>query len=112
MTHASDSAATDTRVAVLEAQVAHWRQRALQAETDVAGLRSAMPHQQRIGAAVGILMSTMRVTDDAAFQLLVQASQSQNRKLRAIAEDVVLTGLPPSSVGATVPSSVATESSR
>lgn len=62
------------------------------AEAEVDNLRSALVSARRIGAAVGVLMGTRRLTDDAAFALLTQASQRQNRKLRVVAEDVLRTG--------------------
>lgn len=63
----------------------------------IANLESALVSARRIGAAIGVLMASQRVTDDQAFRLLVRASQSRNRKLRDIAEDVVLTGILPKS---------------
>ncbi len=47
------------------------------------------------GTAIGILMAHRRITDTAAFELLRDASQRGHRKLRDIAEDVVLTGTVP-----------------
>jgi hypothetical protein len=41
----------------------------------------------------GILMSTHRVDADGAFDLLVGRSQTENRKLREVASDVVLRSL-------------------
>ena len=45
-----------------------------------------------IGTAIGILMANGRTTYDTGFGLLKACSQRTNRKLRQIAEDVVLTG--------------------
>jgi AmiR/NasT family two-component response regulator len=46
--------------------------------------------------AVGVLMSSHRVTSDHAFDLLRVHSNNTNRKIRDVAEDVVLTGrIPP-----------------
>ena len=42
-----------------------------------------------IEQAKGILMAAQRCSPDAAFQILVRASQNQNRKLRAIASEIV-----------------------
>jgi AmiR/NasT family two-component response regulator len=41
---------------------------------------------------MGILMASMKLTEDAAFDLLRVTSQHTHRKLREIAESVVLTG--------------------
>lgn len=62
------------------------------AEGELEHLRAALVSARRIGAAIGILMGTRRITDDDAFALLSRASQDQNRKLRVVAEDVIRTG--------------------
>ena len=55
-------------------------------------LEMALHTSRTIGAAIGILMARHNVTEPDAFQLLRKASMDGNRKLRVIAEDVVLTG--------------------
>jgi AmiR/NasT family two-component response regulator len=55
----------------------------------------ALTSARRIGAAIGILMARHVITDDQAFDLLRICSQHSHRKLRDIAEDVVLTGVLP-----------------
>lgn len=55
-------------------------------------LREALQTRDVIGQAKGVLMARHRITADEAFQRLRIASQHQNRKLRAIAEDVALLG--------------------
>jgi AmiR/NasT family two-component response regulator len=47
---------------------------------------------RKIGTAIGILMSTHRVTEEAAFDMLRACSQRTHRKVRDIAADVVQTG--------------------
>ena len=61
-------------------------------EAEVENLRAALISARRIGAAIGIVMGSRRVTDDDAFALLTRVSQQQNRKLRLVAEDVIRTG--------------------
>lgn len=62
----------------------------------IAGLEQAVASNRAIGMAIGILMAIRRVSQQEAFDLLRVTSQRANRKLREIAEDVVLTGeLPP-----------------
>jgi AmiR/NasT family two-component response regulator len=63
-----------------------------QAHDKIANLEIALASSRRIGMAIGILMARFNVRDDAAFDLLRTASQRQNRKVRDIAEDVVLAG--------------------
>lgn len=52
-------------------------------------LQQAMESRAVIEQAKGILMGAQRCTPDAAFSILVRASQNQNRKLRAIASEIV-----------------------
>jgi GAF domain-containing protein len=52
-------------------------------------LQQAMESRAVIEQAKGILMAAQRCGPDAAFQILVRASQNQNRKLRAIAAEIV-----------------------
>ncbi len=52
-------------------------------------LEVGMATNREIGAAVGILMATHKITQDQAFELLSNASQRLNRKLRDIASGIV-----------------------
>jgi transcriptional regulator with GAF, ATPase, and Fis domain len=52
-------------------------------------LQQAMESRAVIEQAKGILMAVQRCSADAAFNILVRASQNQNRKLRAIAMEIV-----------------------
>jgi GAF domain-containing protein len=59
-------------------------------------LQAALETRGVIDQAKGILMDRHKRTADQAFQLLVQVSMKTNRKLHAIADDLVHTGeLPP-----------------
>ena len=62
------------------------------ARAQIHNLEIALISARRIGTAVGIVMATYKVSDEAAFDLLVVASQNSHRKLRDIAQDVVETG--------------------
>lgn len=69
-------------------------------EADLAAAREKIVHleralitSRRIGTAVGILMATYKVTDRAAFDMLVMASQNRSCKLHEIAEQVNDTGV-------------------
>lgn len=61
----------------------------------IANLEAALVTARRIGAALGVLMASHKVTDAQAFNLLRKASQDNGRKLRDVADDVVLTGTLP-----------------
>ena len=63
---------------------------------EIANLAIALISARRIGAALGIIMATYKVTEEKAFATLRIASQHTNRKLRDVAEDVLLTGAAPS----------------
>lgn len=55
----------------------------------IENLESALSSREVIGQAQGILMERERITADQAFQLLRRSSQHLNRKLRAVAQDIV-----------------------
>jgi GAF domain-containing protein len=55
-------------------------------------LQTAMESRSVIEQAKGILIERHRVTADQAFRLLVEASMHTNRKVRDLAEDLVITG--------------------
>jgi GAF domain-containing protein len=52
-------------------------------------LNEAMKSRAAIEQAKGILMGAQRCTSDEAFQMLIRASQRENRKLREIADEIV-----------------------
>ena len=56
-------------------------------------LGRAMESRAVIEQAKGILMANHRVNADGAFDLLVERSQTENRKLRDVASDVVRSAL-------------------
>lgn len=62
------------------------------AREKIANLEAALVTARRIGTAVGIVMATYKVTDSEAFTMLAACSQSQHRKPREVAQDVVDTG--------------------
>jgi ANTAR domain len=66
-----------------------------EAELTAQNLNSALAASRDIGMAIGVLMSHHKVTKDAAFSMLREASQRLNRKLRDLAADVVETGVVP-----------------
>ena len=53
-------------------------------------LREALATREIIGEAKGILMESQSCNRDQAFDILLRASQRENRKLRDVAEDLVL----------------------
>jgi len=69
---------------VLANSQAYWDARQLGLD-----LIEAMKSRATIEQAKGILMGAQRCTADEAFQVLVRASQRENRKLREIADEMV-----------------------
>lgn len=65
---------------------------AADARQNVAQLRRALLSNREIGVAMGVLMTTYKVTREQAFDLLRVASQNSNRKLTEIAAEVADTG--------------------
>lgn len=65
-------------------------------EQRVANLEVALETSRQIGTAMGILMARQLVTSEQAFELLRDASQHLNRKLRDVAAEVTETGTLPS----------------
>jgi len=59
-------------------------------------LRSALQTRDLIGQAKGILMERFKLPGEQAFRLLVRVSQTTNRKVPEIAEELVLSGELPS----------------
>jgi GAF domain-containing protein len=75
------------------AAVAVGNMHAYQSARDLAGnLQVALESRAVIDQAKGILMERYRLTPDQAFQMLARASMATNRKVRRIAEHLVLTG--------------------
>jgi len=60
--------------------------------TKAANLEIALASNREIGMAIGVLMTSHRVTEQQAFDLLRKASQHAHLKLRDVAAEVVLTG--------------------
>ena len=54
-----------------------------------ATLEVAVHTNREIGAAIGILMSRYRINEDQAFAILTRSSQTENLKLRQVAERIV-----------------------
>ena len=73
------------RIADLEADALLRDARIAELVQEVEGLRAAMEHRSVIEQAKGVLMHSMQCSADAAFAVLVAASQRENVKLRDLA---------------------------
>lgn len=69
------------------------------AQGKVDNLQHALASREIIGQAQGILMERERITAEQAFELLRRASQRLNLKLRAVAQEIVDTGVVPNGNG-------------
>jgi AmiR/NasT family two-component response regulator len=72
------------RIVRLEAEAVIRDAEILALAEEVDGLQKAMEHRAVIEQAKGVLMSTMKIGPDAAFAVLVAASQRENVKLRDV----------------------------
>ena len=86
---ADDDVAVGTQFAIQAAIVLANAQAYWDAHQLSQGLATAMKSRATIEQAKGILMGAQRCSADEAFQILVRASQRENRKLREVAEDLV-----------------------
>lgn len=82
-------------VARLLARVRELEAQAVRDRADIDNLHTALNTARCIGAAVGVVMATNKLTEQAAFELLRHRSQNTNHKLRDIARYVVRTGALP-----------------
>jgi AmiR/NasT family two-component response regulator len=89
--HQGHESLTETETFILE-----MLERLDAADTKAEHLQLALDHSRDIGAAVGVLMTQHKLPQAEAFDLLRRTSQDQNRKLYALAMDVVSTGELPS----------------
>ena len=64
-------------------------------ETKVANLEVALRTSRLIGMAIGVVMERCKLGETEAFELLVQVSQQQHRKVREVAQELVFTGAIP-----------------
>ena len=58
----------------------------------IANLKAGLVSNRQVALAIGILMATHKLEEPDAFAMLQLASQRSHRKVRDIADDVVLTG--------------------
>lgn len=85
---------TDDVCAIAEIYAGHAMMALLHARerNKAANLEIGLASNREIGTAIGVLMTSRRITDQQAFDQLRTASQHCHRKLRDIAAEVVLTG--------------------
>jgi hypothetical protein len=81
----------EERVDVHEALIAALQADGSLKQDQAAHFEQALRSSRIIGAAIGIVMAKADVSDVEAFRALTRASQDTNRKLRAIAGEVVRT---------------------
>jgi hypothetical protein len=82
----------EDRADVDRALIAELQDEGVIRQEQVANLERALRTSRTIGAALGIVMANLKVNEADAFKLLSKVSQDGNRKLRAVADDIVTTG--------------------
>lgn len=78
-----------SEVARIKAEAERTREQLQAAQTEVEQLRVAMQSRATIEQAKGIVMAQYGLSAESAWNYLVRESQSNNVKLRAVAEDMV-----------------------
>jgi AmiR/NasT family two-component response regulator len=78
----------DERLSGLEVSSLAHDERLVSLAREIDGLEGKLEHRAAIEQAKGVIMHTLGCGADAAFGVLVARSQSENRKLHAIAEEI------------------------
>ena len=78
----------DERLYGLELSSLGHDERLVSLANEVDGLEGKLEHRAAIEQAKGVIMHTFGCGTDAAFAVLVARSQSENRKLHDIAEEI------------------------
>jgi hypothetical protein len=81
--------AVEAREVVDREMIAELQSQGVVSRQHVAQLEQALVSSRIIGAAIGILMDSRKVSQDDAFTMLKQASFRSNRKIRDIAAAIV-----------------------
>jgi hypothetical protein len=89
------TALTDESLGRSSSALAELVHRVETAEARARHLRRALERSRDIGAAVGVLMALHKVTQDDAFEMLRRSSQHHDRKVHAVAREVISTGTLP-----------------
>lgn len=84
--------AFEERLDVDEAMIADLQADGLLSQEHARQLEQALRSSRLIGAAMGIVMASCRISEADAFVLLSKSSQHTNRKIRVLAEEIVRTG--------------------
>ena len=61
-------------------------------EKQIGNLRIALDHARDIGAAIGIIMNRLHLTQSSAFDAVRRASEERNVKLYELATGIIRTG--------------------
>jgi hypothetical protein len=85
-------AALEARLDVNEEVLAELQSAGLVKDDQVVHLQEALRSSRLIGAAIGIIMATRKVSQVEAFAMLSRGSQNTNRKVLVLADEVVSTG--------------------
>jgi chromosome segregation ATPase len=79
----------EAQVDVDRAMIAELQADGVLSQEHAEHLEQALRTSRTIGAAIGMIVASRQVSPDEAFEILKQASQHSNRKLRDIAAELV-----------------------
>jgi hypothetical protein len=88
----------EVRADVDSAVLAQLRAEGVLAQEHSVQLEEALKSSRLIGAAIGIVMVNLKITEDKAFAVLRTVSQNTNQRLVDVARLTVMTGETPSRV--------------
>lgn len=88
--------ALEARAGRIEAQaeidrdmIAELQREGILSQEHASQMEEALRSSRTIGAAIGLIMGTRRVSETQAFEILKTASSNSNRKLRELAAELV-----------------------
>ena len=82
----------ETRIDVDREIIAELQADGVLSREHVSQLEEALRSSREIGAAIGIVMAYRKVSESDAFEIMRRASNHTNRRVRALADEIVRTG--------------------
>lgn len=81
--------AADARELVDRDMIAELQRDGVVSQEHAAQMEEALKSSRTVGAAIGMIMASRSLSEEAAFEVLREASQNSNRKLRELAADLI-----------------------
>jgi hypothetical protein len=83
--------ASEARAEVDREMIAELQADGIVSQEHAAQMEEALRSSRKIGAAIGVIMTSRQLDEEQAFAVLKAASQNSNRKMRDIADELVST---------------------